>query len=255
MLAPCNWCGDPTGNWCESCRPTELVAHTICRGCETFFHQCRLCRLRNQWEQGMVAPKVRVEHDSTFLGHFICCRKRCGKDQPKMQLCQKCGCARYCCKECQVKDWEVHKEWCKFARKMQPLTIVYTWFWQQATEIAAGVFNPALFPPVRFSGTEERTEMIQVWHEEGVLDNDLIDAVMTDRIRVGMHVRIVKLASRTDLNGTCGEATCWNDKKGMKTNSVLMLWGFLGSRMVRIAPWRALRIRAEARATPEESRR
>ena len=214
VLSPCNWCGNPTGNWCESCKPTEFVAHAICRDCETFFHQCRLCRLRNQWEMGTVAPKVRVEHDSAFLGHFICCRKGCGKDLPKMQLCQKCGCARYCCKECQVKDWEVHREWCKFARQRQPLTLVYSWFWPQATEIAAGMYDPALFPPVRFCGTDERTETIQKWYEEGVLDNDLMDAVMTNHIRVGKRVRIVELVNRMELNGTCGEAKRWDDKTG-----------------------------------------
>ena len=51
VLCPCNWCGKPSGDWCEGClekSPDSLAFHTICVSCERYWIYCRLCRLEMQ---------------------------------------------------------------------------------------------------------------------------------------------------------------------------------------------------------------
>jgi MYND finger len=42
-----------------------------------------------------------------------CVRAGC-EQTGEMQVCAKCTDARYCCKECQISDWVVHKQMCSF---------------------------------------------------------------------------------------------------------------------------------------------
>ena len=46
ILFPCNWCGQPTGDWCEDCHEVDPhnPLHALCIKCEALWMQCRLCR-------------------------------------------------------------------------------------------------------------------------------------------------------------------------------------------------------------------
>jgi len=43
--------------------------------------------------------------------------KKPASDEVKMKVCAGCGLVGYCCKECQTKDWKVHKKTCKKQHK------------------------------------------------------------------------------------------------------------------------------------------
>ena len=54
LLAPCTWCGTPTGNWCDGC--TTPVANFLCMECEKEHHECRRCILGAMNQYGGEGP-------------------------------------------------------------------------------------------------------------------------------------------------------------------------------------------------------
>jgi hypothetical protein len=90
----CDYCGnviykDPHITTCIIVRlPTKAVVLTCSKKCEK----------RNRKE--MVAESA----------SYVC--ENCGKKESTMSRCSKCGIARYCSRECQVKNWPEHKRKC-----------------------------------------------------------------------------------------------------------------------------------------------
>merc|ERR1711924_404177 len=39
-----------------------------------------------------------------------------GKNRVKLSLCSRCGVVKYCSRECQRADWDMHKAFCKSTR-------------------------------------------------------------------------------------------------------------------------------------------
>ena len=172
VLCPCNWCGKPSGDWCEGClekSPDSLAFHTICVSCERYWIYCRLCRLEmqvgitsrrtdsmtvndssssnasgNANDERTTASTHRVTNGA-WKGTTKC--HWCGLQALKLSQCTACGIGRYCGTRCQKKDWQTHKHYCKFFQQKQPLRIVYPWFEERASQATAGC--PELFPPER----------------------------------------------------------------------------------------------------------
>ena len=109
----------------------------------------------------------------------------------------------------QEEEWPAHKEWCKLSKKKQPLAVVYQWFWDEAIELAEAAGDPRLFPPVKHSSTKERIETLRQWHEDIEAAHRMDEKDEDDKVRPGSHVRVVKLQSRPELNGSLGEALYW----------------------------------------------
>ena len=146
ILCPCNWCGQPSGDWCESCAPKNPgAAHTLCAKCDSQWIECRLCRLERQLLQRNKSQTHRIRNGA-WLGSNRC--GGCDEQQMKMRLCEKCGLTRYCGQQCQKKHWGTHRSFCEFFSTPQPLTIVYPWHEERAMQVTRG--HEALFPPVRF---------------------------------------------------------------------------------------------------------
>ena len=142
-LPPCNWCGEPTDDWCEHCHlaAPDVPAHALCSLCDATFRMCRLCRLELQRKKG-VRPTARACPGSSWMGTSRClsCHK-----QGRFKVCSGCMCARYCSVVCQKLDWRVHKPLCAFLQNKQPLTIVYPWHYERAR---AAADHPSLLPRV-----------------------------------------------------------------------------------------------------------
>ena len=134
VLCPCNWCGMPTGDWCEGClerSPDSPASHTICVSCERYWIYCRLCRLEmqvgitarrtdsmnesdstssavsgNANDERTNASTHRVAHGA-WKGTTEC--HWCDFQSLKLRQCTACGIGRYCGQRCQRKDWQKHK--------------------------------------------------------------------------------------------------------------------------------------------------
>ncbi|XP_033631982.1 uncharacterized protein LOC117293687 [Asterias rubens] len=46
----------------------------------------------------------------------------CGKGERIMKVCTRCRCSFYCSRECQIKDWALHKAVCKHKESTPPVT-------------------------------------------------------------------------------------------------------------------------------------
>ena len=147
ILAPCNWCGKPTGDWCEGCEekyPNSPACHANCFPCDRYWVYCRLCRLELQVEERINASTHRVP-TGAWLGTMRC--HCCGIQKLKLGQCTACGIGRYCSIACQRKDWATHTHYCECFQQKQPLCIVYPCFNSRA--VAATSTCPGLFPPAR----------------------------------------------------------------------------------------------------------
>ena len=148
VLYPCNWCGQPSGDWCESCVEAHPgPAHALCTSCEAQWMECRLCRLEHKLQGSRSGTAHRIR-GGAWLGSNLCG----GRNQQHfdMKICKSCRLIRYCSQECQTKHWKGHKPLCRFFSELQPLTIVYPWYEERAVQVTQG--HEILFPPVRFRG-------------------------------------------------------------------------------------------------------
>ena len=147
ILPPCNWCGRPTGDWCERCHEVapDIPAHAICSTCDALVRTCRLCRLQLQIATNLKQPTIRTCPGSAWFGTSMC--SNCEKKGRGLKLCGLCRCTRYCDRRCQTSDWLHHKKFCSFLQGMQPLTFVYPWHLQRAR--IATVMRPWLLPAER----------------------------------------------------------------------------------------------------------
>ena len=126
-LAPCSWCGQPTGDWCESCpRGGDGKygrAHSICMKCEATIRECRLCRLSRQIAaKDSIPPDVHVQPGSAWAGMTKCAA--CGEVSEGHKLCSGCHCFRFCSKKCHKALWRDHKSMCQWLQKQQPLLVI-----------------------------------------------------------------------------------------------------------------------------------
>ena len=163
LLPPCNWCGHPSGEWCELCHEVApgVPAHHLCSTCEAAMRMCRLCRLtrqidatrRNADGRAMAQPSIRPCPDSAWMGTSQC--GSCGHKGWGLKQCQQCRVVRYCGPQCQKRHWAKHKRLCFFLCEMQPLTFVYPWHRERGHALTRQ--HPEMFPPVRFFAEEERS--------------------------------------------------------------------------------------------------
>ena len=146
MLPPCNWCGHPSGDWCESCERFGGKPHVLCTTCERTIRECRLCRLQNRGVSERPSSVHALKDSlSSWMGRSGCAL--CKEAGFGMQMCRRCRCVRYCSTKCQEADWEHHRQVCAILRSPQPLMIVYPNHWQRAVEVTAD--HPRLLPPPR----------------------------------------------------------------------------------------------------------
>ena len=127
VLPPCSWCGQPTGDWCESCPRGDDgkygMAHFICTKCEATIRECRLCRLSRQLakEDGN-PPDVHVQDMLAWAGRTKCAA--CGVVRVGNKLCGGCHCFRFCSDACQKSLWADHKSMCRWLRQPRPLIVI-----------------------------------------------------------------------------------------------------------------------------------
>ena len=142
VLPPCNWCGQPTGDWCERCHSLKpnLLAHHICTRCDASIRMCRLCRLEVRASGHFT---IRPEHDSAWMGTSVC--GSCGLARVGYKVCGGCGVIRYCGRRCQKKHWDEHQPLCQFLQRDQPVSFVYPWHAQRLDSIVRR--DPAMVPP------------------------------------------------------------------------------------------------------------
>ena len=109
LPAPCHWCGEPSGDWCEPCVDIfqEGTARTLCSSCEKAVRMCRLCHNARV----LSGKQLHATDGSAWLGTFACAN--CDARARGMSLCQACGVARYCSSACQRAHWGPHKQWCQ----------------------------------------------------------------------------------------------------------------------------------------------
>lgn len=119
---PCHWCGEPAGDWCESCideYPGYGAAHALCKPCEQLIRHCRLCNNRRI----CLGRKFQNTKKSAWGDFYMCnnCKERLGR--PKK--CENCKVARYCDKKCQKEDWKDHKKICHLCTQYNPIPFCY----------------------------------------------------------------------------------------------------------------------------------
>ena len=151
VLPPCSWCGHPSGNWCEVCLDVlqaeglsvRPLTH-LCSKCDELIGECRICRLTRQVVHNCNTQPVH-RSAGAYKGTFRCLA--CNRQDWKLQVCQRCRCARYCSSTCQQRNWLEHRESCLILRERQPLSFVYSWFQWRADWLQAA--HPKLVSPVR----------------------------------------------------------------------------------------------------------
>lgn len=105
--------------------------------------------------------------------HLMCwaCRS-CGKFTPKMQMCSKCGCTKYCCAACQRSHWPAHKLVCKeigdsYKKCKAELS--------RSKDIYFGIISSYTVAMIKHLETE---------HSEATGDDPLTDIPFTDMIKL-----------------------------------------------------------------------
>ena len=103
---PCSWCGYPTHmicDWCPMAIGRGLPAMQVCSECDKMVGMCRVCYSVRQYE-------TQGEKQSCAS-----CGTNRGRHRGQhLSKCGKCFLTRYCSTDCQKKDWEHHKKFCKF---------------------------------------------------------------------------------------------------------------------------------------------
>jgi len=97
----------------------------LCGDSHAIFLRDSFCELgyepvyRHDMDDGVVLPEELGRIFSTFCGRPIC--MNCGNKKPvdggNLKRCARCKFAKYCSKQCQVKDWKKHKKFCKKKKK------------------------------------------------------------------------------------------------------------------------------------------
>jgi len=139
ILFPCNWCGYPSGDWCEGCHDSgHRPATPLCSYCEARLRRCRICRLELQ----QVHRPTRVLEDSAWRNTSLCagCDKR-----GVWPLCTGCRVCRFCSEECMNASWKLHRGLCKFLQTRQPVSITFPWQTQRIRHLRRNA--PEQFPP------------------------------------------------------------------------------------------------------------
>ena len=94
IQAPCNWCGKPTGDWCEGCErkcPGSIAYHAICASCDCYWVHCRLCRLELQVGARENASTHRITNGA-WMGTTRC--HWCDEQRVKLNQCTAFGIGR-----------------------------------------------------------------------------------------------------------------------------------------------------------------